>query len=147
VSLFYVLYGHPERRRWEDARRYGFISAGGGRRWSRPLERLSIGDEILVNVPNAGYVGHGTVTGPIQAVAEFHVETDAGRQPLLSQPLVSAGLAMGDRPDEYEYAVPVTWIKTVSERQAYWRIGLFHRRTTVWPFDNPTDAEEVISNL
>ena len=36
---WYVLFGHPERRRWEDARRFGFVSGGGGEwlvrvRWS-----------------------------------------------------------------------------------------------------------------
>jgi hypothetical protein len=28
---FYVLFGHPERRRWEDAPAFGFVSGGGGR--------------------------------------------------------------------------------------------------------------------
>lgn len=33
------------------------------------------------------------------------------------------------------------------EREAYWRSGLFHRRTTVCPFESDQDAREVIESL
>jgi hypothetical protein len=37
---FYVAFGDPERRSWEDAVRYGFVSAGGGEWYSRSLQAL-----------------------------------------------------------------------------------------------------------
>jgi hypothetical protein len=37
---YYVMYGHEARRSWDDARKYGYVSAGGGGRWSNPLFRL-----------------------------------------------------------------------------------------------------------
>lgn len=65
VTAYYLMFGHPERRRWEDARRYSFVSAGGGRRWSQPLRRLDEGDDVFVHLPGAGYVGHGVVLSPM----------------------------------------------------------------------------------
>jgi len=37
---FYVAIGEDEQRRWTDCRKYGFVSAGGGRQYSRPLNLL-----------------------------------------------------------------------------------------------------------
>ncbi|MEZ5521990.1 MAG: hypothetical protein R3F08_11030 [Dokdonella sp.] len=48
-SEFYVSYG--SQRSWEDARKYGFISAGGGRWYSQTLRMLSPGDRVWVNIP------------------------------------------------------------------------------------------------
>ena len=40
---FYVAFGESDTRRWEDARKYGFFSAGGGRWYSRTLTVLAPG--------------------------------------------------------------------------------------------------------
>lgn len=107
---FMVLYGRPERRQWADARRYGFVSAGGGLRWSRPLERLGVGDRVLVLVPGKGYVGSGVATGGPQPAVDSEVELDSVATPLLSLPLESPGLGWGaGDPELAEYVVPVRW--------------------------------------
>ena len=148
MKSYYVMFGHPERRQWEDAHRYGFVSAGGGRRWSKPLDLLEVGDEVLVHVPEAGFVGHGRVTAPACPAAETFVHVDDRTLPLLEAPLSSAGLGLDrDDPDLCEYVVRVEWIKAVPVRQAYWRTGLFFRRTTVWPLEDPVSLKEVIDNL
>ena len=59
---YYVSYGPPGRRMWEDARKYGFISAGGGSWYSQTLKLLSPGDRVWVNIPKSGYVGVGKVS-------------------------------------------------------------------------------------
>lgn len=64
---FYVAFGESDdpnhdRRRWEDAVKYGFISAGGGLWFSRTLEQLFPGARVFVYIPKTGYVGVGTVT-------------------------------------------------------------------------------------
>ena len=53
----------PDQRVWEDARRYGFISAGGGVFYSRTLRSLPVGARVFVYIPQAGYVGAGITTG------------------------------------------------------------------------------------
>jgi hypothetical protein len=129
VTDWYVLFGHPERRRWEDARRYGFVSGGGGRRWSERLHDLVAGDRVFCHVPGAGYVGIGVVTGAAVRVVDFAVD---GR-PLLDLPLVSPGLDRGVGDDALvEWLVRVRWDVAVdaTRSSAYWRPGLFYRRAT-----------------
>src|SRR6185312_10015091 len=57
---YYVSYGAD--RSWDEARQYGFVSAGGGSWYSRTLKLLSPGSRIWVNIPKTGYVGVGLVT-------------------------------------------------------------------------------------
>ena len=76
---YYVSYDGP----WEDARKYGFISGGGGHWYSKTLKYLSPGDRIWVNIPRKGYVGVGRVTEKRQRITEFEVESDEGRRPVL----------------------------------------------------------------
>ena len=72
---FYVTIGD---RSWEDAERYGFISAGGGEIWTKPLERLFPGARVFLYKPYPvkGYVGVGIVKETARPVTEFEVEVD-----------------------------------------------------------------------
>jgi len=54
---FYVSLGQGTDRNWEEARKYGFISAGGDRWYTRTLNQLKKDDRIWVNIPKTGYVG------------------------------------------------------------------------------------------
>ncbi len=148
MTAYYLMFGHPERRRWEDARRYSFVSAGGGRRWSQPLRRLDEGDDVFVHLPGAGYVGHGVVLSPMRPIKAFTVRVDGDDVPLLNLPLDSPGIGhdVDDR-DLCEYVVPVQWRRALPERQAYWRPGLFYKRTTVWPFEDAESLRELLENL
>lgn len=122
---WYVLFGHPERRRWEDARAFGFVSGGGGRVWSRRLrDDLRAGDRVYVHIPTkAGgpaYAGIGTVTADAVRAEDFLV----GGQPLLDRDdLVLPGLGLGDD-DVCEWIVAVRWDVAVDPRDGYWRLGL-----------------------
>ena len=78
---FYVSYGSS--RSWADARKYGFISGGGGRWYSQTLRRLSPGVRVWVNIPKVGYVGGGRVTEEMQPLGEFVVRTDKGERPVV----------------------------------------------------------------
>lgn len=148
MAVFFVMFGNHARRHWADAQKYGFISAGGGPRWSSPLLRLSTGDEVLVYVPKAGYVGRGTVLAESVPIRDFTVGPGQDTHPLLKLPLSSPGLADDVDDDlDCEYVVRIQWDKTVGIREAYWRPGLFFRRTTVWPFDDEAAAQEIRKNL
>jgi len=56
---FYCNYGQSESRSWADAINYGFICAGGGSFYSKPLQLLGPRDRIWVKVPGFGFVGVG----------------------------------------------------------------------------------------
>lgn len=63
---WYVSFGEESgSRSWDDARKYGFVSAGGGVWYSRTLRSLPVGARVFVCIPGSGlgYVGVSTVTG------------------------------------------------------------------------------------
>ncbi len=55
---WYVSFGDDPAgsRSWTDARRYGFVSAGGGEWYSRSLKGLPVGARIFTCIPRTGYV-------------------------------------------------------------------------------------------
>lgn len=129
---FYVSFGPSSDRSWEDARKYGFIHAGGGSWYSQTLKQLSPGDRVWVKIPKSGYVGVGRVTEAMMPVTEFSVKTPDGEQPALKV------LQHGDRyrkyaddPDMVEYFVRIAWLDTVPEENAVNEVGLFGNQNTV----------------
>ncbi len=126
---FYVSYGH---RSWDDARKYGFVSAGGGRWYSKTLDSLSPGDRIWVKIPKTGYVGVGRVVETAQPIRDMMLATDAGPKPALEVLEDRAEFAKhADDPDMAEYAVRVEWLDAVHETAAINEIGLFGNQNTV----------------
>jgi hypothetical protein len=129
---FYVSFGDAESRSWEDARRFGFISAGGGSWYSQTLKLLCPGDRIWVKIPKKGYVGVGTVLESVQPVKDFKVQTDGGEQPaLMALKHAAKYMLMADDPERAEYFVRVRWLDSVSESNAVNEVGLFGNQNTV----------------
>ncbi|OFR89540.1 hypothetical protein HMPREF2863_08990 [Micrococcus sp. HMSC067E09] len=113
-------------RGWEDARRYGFVSAGGGRFHTRTLRSVPEGARIWVHIPQAGYVGVGTTTGPAVRFDSAAVPTSDGVRRLADLPLVhDYPDARNQDDDETEWVLPVGWIDTRPESEAYWEKGMF----------------------
>jgi hypothetical protein len=129
---FYACFGQSETRSWEEARRYGFICAGGGAWYSNTLKLLNIGDRVWVKAPGFGFVGVGEVTGPSEPFVRFQIDTPQGQQPA---PVVLTGGGYHnefmDDPDRAEYFVPVRWLHTVPLEEAVNEIGLFGNQNTV----------------
>lgn len=129
---YYVSFGDMNARNWEDARQYGFISAGGGSWYSQTLKMLSPGDRVWVKIPGVGYVGVGRVTEAVRPGKDFTVQTPNGERPVLDI------LKFGERykknandPDKAEYFVRVEWIETVPDTKAVNEVGLFGNQNTV----------------
>lgn len=129
---FYASFGQGETRSWDEARRYGFISAGGGAWYSNTLNLLNIGDRVWVKAPGYGFVGVGEVTGRPQRATEFRIQTPSGEHPAL-EVLTEASYhrEFADDPERMEYFVPVRWLHTVPLEQAVNEIGLFGNQNTV----------------
>lgn len=121
---WYVSYGGD--RSWEDATTYGFVSAGGGRFYSQTIRQLPIGGRVWACIPRVGYVGVGQVTGPAVRFRDAMVSADGTVVPLQDQPLRTrvqhAGAAAED---DDEWVVPIDWIDTRDERDAFWEKGMF----------------------
>ena len=129
---FYVSFGVGPDRNWEDARKYGFVAAGGGEWYSRTLSLLNKGDRIWVNVPKKGYVGVGTVKSSAIRASECELEVDGQKAPF--NELSKNGhynLENDDDEARSEYIVPIDWIKTVPLDQAISEIGFFGNQNSV----------------
>ena len=129
---YYVSFGVTGSRSWEDARQYGFISAGGGSWYSQTLRLLSPGDRVWVNIPKRGYVGVGRVTEAVRSVRDFRVKTASGEQPALNVLKHADQYKLqADDPEKAEYFVSVRWLDTAPETEAVSEVGLFGNQNTV----------------
>ena len=127
---FYASFGEHGSRRWTDARKHGYIAAGGGSWYSNTLSQLEPNDRIWVNVPGHGYVGVGRVTGKAVPITEFMVPDDQNKLRPITE--VVSALPSSDKPaDELEYFVKVDWIKTVSVNDAIKEKGFFGNQNSV----------------
>ncbi|WP_236202292.1 endonuclease NucS domain-containing protein [Pseudomonas pseudonitroreducens] len=129
---FYCSFGEGTSRSWPEARQFGFICGGGGSWYSNSLKVLAPGDRVWVNVPGAGYVGVGRVTGYVTPAADFCLPFQGQEVPALEL-LTAANYhrEFVDDPQRSEYFVPVQWLESVSREQAIKEVGLFGNQNTV----------------
>ena len=141
---FYTVQGTSEGgvERWEVARRYGIISAGGGSWYWKPLRNLKLGHRVFAYVGGAGYVGVGKVLGSVTPAAEAEVidpETGdivklATRQDLY--PSFAERMNSKD-PEVTEYVVRVNWTEARDVADAAWETGLFASQIPVCKLREP----------
>jgi hypothetical protein len=147
---YYVKYGNEDRRSWDDAREYGYVSAGGGARWSSPLFRLQPDRaRVFVHVPHHGYVAVGRVRAEAVPIGEFTVTVAGQKRSLLDVPLNNEAVKehANDR-DRAEYVVRVEWERAVTTDQAYWERGLFSRRgTTAIELRDPETSRKICAHF
>jgi predicted transport protein len=128
---FYVTIGD---RPWEDAERYGYVAAGGGEPYTKPLENLVPGARVFLYKPYPvkGFVGVGIVKEKARPVTEFDVEVDGQRVSILAAPLKDPDAVRhdADDPERREHLVRVEWLKTRPIEDAIWQSGLFTNQVT-----------------
>lgn len=127
---FYVSFGEGDSRSWEDARKYGFITASGGAWYTQTLGMLNEGHRVWVNVPKQGFVGVGRVTGAAQPASDFAVMVDGIYKPLSEIPEMQRYLTETSI-EEQAWFVPVAWLKTVPINEAIREVGFFGNQNTV----------------
>ncbi len=121
---YYVSFGESDTRRWSDARRHGYVAAGGGSWYSKTLDLLEPGARIWVNVPGRGYVGVGKVVEKAVPITQFTLSDDAGQAVPVWQ--VVKNTPDPNKPeDQLEYYVRVDWLKTVPLDEAAREKGFF----------------------
>ncbi|UQU62514.1 endonuclease NucS [Couchioplanes caeruleus] len=123
---WYVTFGEESGiRSWDDARRYGFVSAGGGEWYSRSLRALPVGGRVFVYVPKTGYVAVGMVTGAVVPFDDAVLTVDGEPRKMTELDLAAGYRHAGSAPDRHEYIVPINWIKTLDREKAIREKGLF----------------------
>lgn len=115
-------------RNWDGCREWGFVSAGGGKRYRDAVGRLSPGDVVCAYLSGHGYVGVGRVIEPAVPAMEFTPEI-----PLAS---LSDGLAASldgsTPPRDGEYVCRVEWLATKSPED-----GVTHNEFGIRLFSSP----------
>jgi hypothetical protein len=141
---YYVSFGEGPRRNWEDAVKYGFVSAGGGKWYSNTLSLLHPGARIFVYIPNIGYVGVGVVKEDSVRVNDFYVDVDGAQTPILKAPNHAPGMGdHADDPDLCDYFVKVDWIATKSIKNAFWEKGMFANQNSACKLRNKFTVERL----
>lgn len=126
---WYTAFGGSLGRVWEDGHKFGFISAGGGPRYSGKLRRIPAGDRVNVYVPGHGYVAVGTTLAEATRFSQAKVLRDDEWVRLADQPLTGNyeyGTPEGPEDDEIaEWVIPVDWIDARPVSDAFWETGMF----------------------
>ncbi len=139
-GYWFVSVGEGEHRNWDDNRQYGYVGAGQGERYSRPLRHLKIGDKIFAYMKGLGYVGYGEVTKEAVPVRNFIV--DQLGKALLEVPLRAPAVAENvDSTEDGEWAVGVRWLKDVPRDKAKTFKGAFANQNIVCKLRDPKTLE------
>lgn len=133
-GYWFVNVGEGETRNWDDCRRYGFLSAGQGERYSRPLRKLREGDQVFAYMKGLGYVGYGVIASETVPIRKFSV----GDRSLLNVKLEAENPGKNsDDPALSEWVVGVDWIKTVDRDDARSFRGVFANQNIVCKLRHP----------
>lgn len=128
---YYISFGECAYRKWEDARKYGFVSGGGGKWYSQTLRMLHSGDRVWVNIPHTGYVGVGIVQGDMQQAGEAGWNVDGEYRAMKDMDLSGDYFYCDDDPENAEFVVPIKWLRAVPISQAVKETGFFGNQNTV----------------
>jgi hypothetical protein len=129
--------GRGYTRHWEHCVKYGYVAAGGGRRYSDSLKKLEVGAPIVAYQKGAGYVGYGIVVRAAQPIHEFELPNARALEDESQRHWV-------DRPDEnWEYAVAVDWKKWYDLGNARTFRGVFANQNIVCKLREPNTVQFV----
>lgn len=123
-GVYYYNVGEGSFRNWDDYKKFGFISGGGGKRWREAMLGFQKGDVVAAFLKKHGFVGVGCVTECAKPVREVIIRG----KPLLSHSLFCPAMADdAHRDDLCEYVAKVKWAVAVDRSQAKWasKAGLF----------------------
>ena len=129
----YVSFGEGgERRRWSEARKYGFVSAGGGEFYTKTLKSLQPGERIWVKISELssgnGYVAVGTVNASAVRAEEFTVRVNGVATPVAD---VCDRAKLAFEEGDEEYYVGVDWHRDFGLEETIWQRGFFGNQHTV----------------
>ena len=142
---WYVSFGDTQGgRQWSDGARFGFVSGGGDKWFSRTLKNLPLGSRIFVCIPKVGYVGVGTVVGEAKRFDQTVISQNGETMNLASLPLEGIYTHDGDEEDDAaEWAVPVEWTRTFPREEGFWKQGMFANQNTAAKLRNQFTIDQV----
>lgn len=117
-GIYYYNVGDGPHRKWEDQRKYGFISAGQGVRWRDAMLGFQPDDVVAAYLKGKGFVGIGRVKARAKPVREVLING----QPLLSCSLGCDKMGENQESDDLsEYVALVEWVRSVQRSSAIFK--------------------------
>ncbi len=139
-GYWFVNVGEGAHRNWDDNRRYGFLSAGQGPKYSRALRILPVGAKIFAYLSRWGYVGYGEVNQEAIPIKDFIVDTEQKR--LLDLPLIQERVGENsNNPELCEWIIGIRWGVTFPRDRAKSLKGVPTYRNIVCKLAHPTIIE------
>ena len=147
-----MILGKKERGdpRWDIACEYGFLSAGGGSHFWKPLKKLMPGDRVFVYVGNTGYVGIGAVIDVMIPARDAEVCKGGRYQALLDVLDVDAAWmerAASEDPERTEMVVRMELLEWTSVDEALPVSGLFSNPTVVCELRDKPKHRRTVSTV
>ena len=138
---FTVEYGYG--RSWEDARRCGFVSAGGGT--TSLICNINVGDFIFCHIAGIGFVGVGICTSAAVSADNYMVDNNGTEAPILKCTWTDeqAKAALTDN----EMFVGVDWIHTVPTDAGYWEKGMQSLPMVAYLSNDESTHDQVLNHF
>ena len=139
---FTVEYGSG--RSWEDARKYGFVSAYGddGTR----LNNINVGDIIFCHIAGVGFVGIGICTSSETPASSFTVSDGGIIKNIMDCDWVDIE-ARATIDTANEYFIGVKWIYTVPVEDGYWEKGMTSIPMVAYTMTDETTHNKVLRHF
>lgn len=142
TQQFTVEYGSG--RSWEDARKYGFLSAGGES--GKSLNKIAVGDLIFCHIASVGFVGIGICTVCQTPAAGFTVLEGAGQKNILDCEWTNTAAKASIDPFN-EYFIGVRWLRTASADEGYWEKGMTSIPTVAYTMNDDSTHNKVLEHF
>lgn len=115
-GIYYFNVNEHNERSWLDCKKYGFLSAGGGKIFGEQIQSFYEGDVVVAYVSGKGYVGVGIITKRAVMAKDFRVNgKKLGELDLVSRHVMERNAA---DPEKAEYLVKVEWKATCEAHEA-----------------------------
>ena len=130
-------------RSWEDARKYGFVSANSS--GNNLLCNISVGDFIFCHIAGVGFVGVGICTSTAVSVADFEVEYSGIKASILDYIWVDEN-KKNELP-KTEMFVGVQWIHTVDAADGFWEKGMTSLPMVAYTINDSYTHDKVLKHF
>ena len=128
-GLYFVNGDDVEHRSWDDCKKYNFLSAGQGSKYSGPVRKLKVGGKVPAYLKGKGYVGFGEITSTAVMAKDFRLPNNTMLfDNELKQPNIKENK---DDPELADWTVGVRWFNTLNRENALTKPGIFANQNIV----------------
>lgn len=130
-------------RSWEDAVKYGFVSAGGA---GTLLGNVNKGDIVFCHIKGCGFVGVGVCIENILAGTDFKVEENGILKNIMECDWINNNAKASIKPSD-EYFLAVKWFKTTTKELGYWEKGMTSVPMVAYTTNDETTHNKVLKHF